>query len=402
MPSTNKTIVIIGSGLAGYTLAMTLRRLEKKKSQPLSRLLIITADDGAFYPKPMLSTALTHNKTPDMLIAHSAKAMEEQLEATIYTRAVAAAVEADKKQVWIQGRKDSIPYTALVFACGAHPLTLPCSHAIEPSPLRTVNNLEDYKVFRNELLGKKRIAIIGAGLVGCEFANDLANVGIAVDIVAMADQPLERLLPPLLAKSLKACLSEKGVNWHLSNQVRSIEEIAGQENYRLHLMGGTTLDVDGVLSAIGLAPNVSLARSAGIAVERGIVVDRYLRTSCPSIYALGDCAEVNGVLMYFVAPLRQCAQALAQTLAGCETAVSYPPMPVLVKTPSCPIVVSPPPEHCDGKWVMEGNGHHFSALFFDKQAVLRGFALTGNCTRERARWTRELPPIFGAAAHRDS
>src|SRR5262249_60169848 len=109
------------------------------------------------------------------------------------------------------------------------------------------------------------------------------------------------------------------------------------------LDNGTMLTADVVLSAIGLRPNFALAQAAGLTVNCGIVVDRSLQTSAPDIYALGDCAEVEGLVLPFIMPITHAARALAATLAGKPTPLAHPPMPGLVKTHACPTIVPPPP-----------------------------------------------------------
>jgi len=391
-----QSIVIVGSGLAAYTFAITWRRLiAASADQEAPALTLLTAAGGEFYPKPMLSTALTHQKMPADLVTNSAQAMADQLNATVRTDVQVTSIDANKQLVWLQDHQQPVSYTQLILACGAKPF--PLLYTVEPSDavsdIYRVNNLEDYRYFRDRLAGKQRLAIIGAGLVGCEFANDLVNAGFHVDVVAMGDQLLEGLLPAALAQAVQHQLAEKGVTWHLNQQVDLIKHLP-TGGYRLQLSGGETIEADGVLSAIGLTPNIDLAKSAGLKIGRGIIVDRHLSTSDPAIYALGDCAEVNGMLMYFIAPLRQCAQALAKTLSGTKTAVSYPPMPVMVKTPSCPTVVSPPPPACKGSWQVQGEDHHLTALFHDNSGNLRGFALTGDRVKERAKWAKQLPVMF--------
>jgi rubredoxin-NAD+ reductase len=137
-----------------------------------------------------------------------------------------------------------------------------------------------------------------------------------------------------------------------------------------------------------------LAAAAGLQINRGIVVDRELRSSHASIYALGDCAEVAGLNLQYVMPLMHCARALAQTLAGKPTAVSYGPMPVTVKTPVCPLVVSPPPRGLPGEWTVEGSGSDIKALCRDAAGSLLGYALTGTAVQGKLALNKQLPALL--------
>ena len=128
--------------------------------------------------------------------------------------------------------------------------------------------------------------------------------------------------------------------------------------------------------------------------DGGVVVDRELRTSHSNVYALGDCAEVDGLNLLYVMPLMACARALAKTLAGNPTAVAYGPMPVTVKTPVCPLVVSPPPRGLEGNWTVEGSGSDIKALCRDATGRLLGYALTGAAVQEKLALNRELPPLL--------
>ena len=149
-----------------------------------------------------------------------------------------------------------------------------------------------------------------------------------------------------------------------------------------------------MLSAIGVRANTALAETAGLTLNRGIVANRQLQTSDPNIYALGDCAEVDGQLLYYVMPLMTCARTLAKTLSGTPTPVAYGPMPVAVKVPVCPVQVSPAPRDVEGNWEIEQDGHSVKALFRDKSGQLRGFALTGERVSEKMALQKELPPIL--------
>lgn len=384
MQKNSAALVIIGSGLAGYTLAKEFRKLDSQ--MPLQ---IITASDGRFYSKPQLSTALTAKKTADELAVASATEMSQQLNAVIRTHTKVTAIDSVEQCIYINDEK--FFYSSLVLALGADVIKPPIiGDAIDE--IFSVNDLEDYVRFRQSIHNKKHLAILGAGLVGCEFANDLINSGHKVEIIAPANYPLDSLLPEKIGLLLQAALEEMGVIWHLSQTANEVNHV--EKGYGITLSSRRSLVVDGILSAIGLHPHTSLAAKAGIKVNRGIVVDQTLQTSEKNIYALGDCAEVNGLVLLFIAPLLNCARALAKTLAGETTKVDYPVMPVSIKTPACPIVVYPPPSGLEGTWVITGEGKNLKALFYDKQHQLRGFALTGKAVTEKLSLMKQLPPIF--------
>jgi len=148
------------------------------------------------------------------------------------------------------------------------------------------------------------------------------------------------------------------------------------------------------LSATGLLPNIELARQAGISVNKGIAVDHYLATNVADVYALGDCIEIDGMLMPYVLPLMNAARALAKTLAGEKTKVSYPAMPVVIKTPAYPIVVSPPKADAAGDWQVEIDSSGARALFRGDKGNLEGFILTDKKLGEKQELTKKLPAVL--------
>lgn len=377
-------IIIIGSGLAGYNVAKELRKLDK--AIPLT---IISADSGTFYSKPMLSNALATNKSAAQIAVSSAEQMAAQLQATVRPHTRVTAIDPEQHRIRVGD--EELRYAKLVLACGAEQIRLPVGGDAE-SAILTVNDLEDYDRFRQAIAGKRGIVVIGAGLIGCEFANDLAATGLAVHVVDIAQHPLARLLPPEGGAMMKAKLAELGVNWHFGVSVTAVDH--NGDRLRITLKDGSTLDADVVLSAIGLRPRTAAAAAAGLKVNRGIVVDRLLQTSAPDIYALGDCAEVDGLVLPYVMPIMHAARALAATLAGKPMRVSYPAMPVLVKTPACPTIVSAPPVGASGNWAVEQLAGGVRALFKDPAGTLLGFALNGTVTAERAQLAKTLPPVL--------
>lgn len=377
-------LVIVGTGLAGYNLAREWRKLDST-----TPLLLITADDGRSYSKPMLSTGFGKQKDADGLVLAEAGAMAEQLSAEVRTHTRVTGIDPGHRRLWIGD--EAVPYRDLVLAWGAQPIRVPVAGDAQDCIL-PVNDLEDYARFCRAAAGKRRILVLGAGLIGCEFANDLTAGGYQVELVAPCEQVMPGLLPVEAARAVQAGLEGLGVRFHLGPVLNRLEQ-AG-EALQAELSDGTLLSCDLVLSAVGLHPRTSLAEQAGLACGRGIAVDRLLQTSHANIHALGDCAEVDGLNLLYVMPLMTCARALAQTLAGNPTRVSYGPMPVTVKTPVCPLVVSPPPRGSLGSWQVEGSGSDLKVLCRDAAGRLLGYALTGAAVQEKLALNKELPALL--------
>jgi rubredoxin-NAD+ reductase len=377
-------IVIIGSGLAGYNTAREFRKLDKE-----TPLVIITTHSGHFYSKPTLSNALAQGKTAETIPISSPEQMRTQLNAEIRARTHVTAIEPQHHRLRIGD--ETVPYSKLVLAWGADPIRLTLAGDAADAVL-SVNNLDDYARFRAALENAQRVVILGAGLIGCEFANDLATKGFKVDVVDLAAQPLPRLLPPAGGALLAARLSALGIVWHFNTSVARVDHADG--GLRVLLSDGAALEADVVLSAIGLRPHTALAHAAGITVNRGIAVDRHLATSAPDVFALGDCAEVDGLILPFVMPIAHAARALGATLAGTPTALRYPAMPVLVKTPACPTIVAPPLNGATGEWQVTETEDGVRALYVDGDDRLLGFALSGSATAERAALVAQLPAIL--------
>ncbi|WP_315968134.1 NAD(P)/FAD-dependent oxidoreductase [Pseudomonas fragi] len=380
----NAPVVIVGTGLAGYNLAREFRKLDSE-----TPLLLITADDGRSYSKPMLSTGFGKNKEADGLSMATPEAMAEQLKAQVRPHTRVSGIDPGHNQLWIG--EEAVPYRDLILAWGAQTVQVPVEGDAQDA-IFPINDLEDYARFRAAAAGKRRVLILGAGLIGCEFANDLIAGGYEVDMVAPCEQVMPTLLHPAAAAAVQAGLESLGARLHLGPVLTRLQRTdAGLD---AHLSDGSVIPCDVVVSAIGLRPRIDMAAAAGIQVNRGIEVNRQLQTSHDNIYALGDCAEVDGLSLLYVMPLMSCARALAQTLAGNPTTVSYGAMPITVKTPVCPLVVSPVPRGHEGVWTVEGQGADIKALCRDANGRLLGYALTGEAVREKLALNKELPALL--------
>lgn len=371
-------VVIIGSGHAGYQVASTLRA----QSPDLS-ITVFTADDGALYSKPALSNALALGKDGDSLVRESALSWEQRLNIRVYPHTKVTHIDRVNKK--LQTTIGDYPYGRLVLATGATPVVIPIEG--DSTATLSVNDLADYRRFRQQLSDKQHVTILGDGLIGCEFANDLAAHGIKVTVVGLGKWAMARLIPEPLGHTLQNALSQLGVEWRLQNSIRSIQSANGR--YQLTLQDGQSFETDLVLSAVGLRPNIALAQAAGLETARGICTGLDHRSSDPAIFALGDCAEVNGQWAPYINPITQALPALVNNLLGQSTAADLKSTPVLVKTPILPLSVLP--AMGTGEWKVEQHDGELAAGFYNEQGKLTGFALLGRqLQHHRSEWLEKL------------
>lgn len=376
---------IIGSGVAAWTLVRELR-----KADPEAEIRLITADSGDFYSKPMLSNALASGKTAESLVMTPAAKFADQQKVELVANTNVSSIDASTRK--LASSAGEFSYDNLVLALGADTIKLPIE-GDGAGDVVSVNDLNDYAEFRKLLDGKKEVAVLGAGLIGCEFANDLLKADIHTTVFDLADRPLARLLPEQASSFMQNKLAEKGVSWKLGRTVSSV--VKNGAGYTLTDSTGETTQADLVLSAVGLKPRTELAKHANLDVSRGIVVNNLGQTSNKNIYALGDCAEYLGkFVLPYIMPVMQAARAMAQTLAGKPTEIKFPAMPVSIKTPDCPAVVNPPlPEH-EGEWEITADENGVKALFKGKDGALLGMALLGEASKERQALTPQLPTMI--------
>jgi len=368
-------VIIVGSGLAGYTVAREFRKYDKT-----TQIIMITQDNGDFYSKPMLSNAFAQKKTAEQLVSSPAKNMVEQINMTLLAEAKLKTIDTGKHEVDTSlGRYG---YSKLVLALGADVVRLPFGGDAAQQIL-SVNDLLDYAHFRTQVASAKRVLVIGAGLIGCEFANDLLAAGIKPTVVDPMSYPLTALLPEAAGLAVKAALQAAGVEWKFGTTVQAVDR--AESGFCVTLANGEQLDTDLVLSAVGLRPRTALARDAGLEIKRGIVVDAHGETSAKDVYALGDCAEYEAGVMPYVLPIMTAGRAMAQTLTGTPTPIVFSHMPVSVKTPAHPVSVHTARPGVVGTWeiaIAEDAG--LKLLFTDEAGQLHGFVLTGARTSERA------------------
>ncbi|WP_154930457.1 NADH:flavorubredoxin reductase NorW [Klebsiella grimontii] len=357
-------IVIIGSGFAARQLVKNIR-----KQDPNIPLTLIAADSMDEYNKPDLSHVVSRGQNADDLTLQTAGEFAEQYNLRLFPHTWVSDIDADNQVVKSQDREWR--YDKLVLATGATPF-------IPPVPGRelmlTLNSQREYGAAQSQLRDAKRVLIVGGGLIGCELAMDFCCAGKAVTVVDNSASVLSALMPPEASSRLQHRLTDMGVDLMLKSQLQSLAQNA--DGIRVTLDRQRTLTVDAVVAAAGLRPETALARHAGLQTHRGVVVNSQLQTSHPAIYALGDCAEINGMVLPFLQPILLSAMCLGKNLLTQQGELKLPPMLVKVKTPDLPLHLAGDTRREDLTWHIVAAKDGLVAKGVDAENQLRAFVVS--------------------------
>ncbi|RKQ92949.1 ferredoxin-nitrate reductase [Solirubrobacter pauli] len=303
-------VLIIGGGPAGVKTAETI--LEHGDA----RITIAGDERGRPYDRVGLSDHLAGHRAATDLDLHPQRWYREHgitLCGTVVDvdTTLRVATLADGTQ---------LAYDALVFATGSRPLLPPIDGIERATPFRTRH---DVRTIRGRANGARRAVVIGGGLLGLEAARAIANRGIAVTVVHLADRLMERQLDATAGRMLERALRGQGIDVLCSTSTTRVLD-GGVE-----LADGTTIEAQLVVVAAGVVPEVLLAERIGLETDRGVLVDDSMRTSVPGVWAVGECAEHRGVTVGLVAPALAMARAAGADIAGQPAA--YVPAPLSTK-----------------------------------------------------------------------
>lgn len=371
-------IVIIGSGFAARQLVKNIR-----KQDATIPLTLIAADSMDEYNKPDLSHVVSRGQNADDLTLQTAGEFAEQYNLRLFPHTWVSDIDADNQRVKSQDREWR--YDKLVLATGATPF-------IPPVPGRelmlTLNSQREYGAAQSQLRDAKRVLIVGGGLIGCELAMDFCRAGKAVTVVDNSASVLSALMPPEASSRLQHRLTDMGVHLMLKTQLESLEQ--STDGIRVILDRQRTVMVDAVVAAAGLRPETALARHAGLKTRRGVVVNSQLQTSHPAIYALGDCAEINGMVLPFLQPILLSAMCLGKNLLAQQGELKLPPMLVKVKTPDLPLHLAGDTRREDLTWNIVAAKDGLVAKGVDAENRLRAFVVSEDRMKDAFALLRQL------------
>jgi NADPH-dependent 2,4-dienoyl-CoA reductase/sulfur reductase-like enzyme len=291
-----RSVVVVGGGLAGFTTVQELRR------RGFAGELTLIEPGGLPYDRPPLSKGYLSGEAPsEKLDFAPASWFDEHHVTLIADRAVRLAPGPDSVTVTLAGG-GGITADIAVLATGGHARRLPVPGGDLPG-LHVLRTKADADALRRVLGAGRRLAVIGAGLIGAEVAATAAKAGTQVTLIDPVEVPLVNQVGLALAVPLHAMHAEHGVHT-IEGQTTAIERAGDAWLVRVDEgaeHGGYDLEADEVLVAIGIIPDVELAVGAGLDVENGVLVDPVQRTSHPRVYAVGDSARTrlpDGTLLH--------------------------------------------------------------------------------------------------------
>ncbi|NDV16713.1 molybdopterin-dependent oxidoreductase [Muricauda sp. TY007] len=308
-------IVVVGAGAAAYRFIQTYR--EKNRTDEIH---VFSKEEHPFYNRVLLPEYVNEELSWEAL--QKLKQGElEKLKVTLYPNNGVKDINAKKKTV-TDDLGSTHNYDLLIMATG--------SRAFVPNEVRMdlpgrftmrergdADRLKDY-LSKTELpASEQHVVIVGGGLLGLELAAALKKININISIIQRAPRLMERQLDPVSSKLLAEDVSERGIQLFFDNEVSTIfEEEESQYTLMVNLKTGRTLRCNAIVYAIGTRPNISLATSAGLETRRGVLVDPYLKTSDPSIFALGEIAEFENALYGITSAAEQQADVAANYILG--------------------------------------------------------------------------------------
>jgi len=303
----SEPLVIVGNGMAAARLVDELAKVALGRYA----IAVIGDEPRLAYNRVLLSSVLA-GETASHDIELRPAAWWRDRGVTLKYGCVATEIDVGRRELKI-ANEESIGFSRLVLTTGSTPLRLNLPGA-GLAGVHTFRDSRDVDLLLTLAAQKKRVVVVGGGLLGLEAAYGLAKAGTLVTLIHLMDRLMERQLDAPAAELLKSLVERKGIRVMLgANTARVLGETRVEG---IELTDGRRIDADAVIFAAGIRPNIALAQDAGIPVNRGIVVDDHLQTGAPDIFALGECAEHRGICYGLVEPAYEQARVLARFLAG--------------------------------------------------------------------------------------
>ena len=275
--------VIIGNGPAGVIAAETIR-----KHRPQDRIVLIGDEPEPPYSRMAIPYLLHGNinehgthlrKNAD----HFAALKIEQITGRVkQLNGVSHTVTLEDGS--------TLAFDKLLLATGSVPDRPPIPGIDNPG-VHTCWTLADARKIMDSAHKSTRVLQMGAGFIGCIILEALVVRGVQLTVVEMGERMVPRMMGEGAGKMICRWCESKGITVHTGARVDAITPAPGSSALRVTLSNGSELEVDVIISATGVKPNIGFLKDSGISCAAGILVDPSMQTSIPGVYAAGDCAE---------------------------------------------------------------------------------------------------------------
>ena len=299
-------IIVVGNGLAGTIFSKTVHDID-----PGVDIQIYSDENYRYYPRPNLIKFLAGNLPYERLFAFPEEWYSSQNIDLSLGESIKKISPSSSEVELTGGRREK--YDALLLANGAHSFSPPFN-GIEKKGVFTLRTLDDALNILDYVEARRKVAVVGGGLLGLEIARALTVRGLGVEVVEFFPRLLPRQLDPQGAEILKLQIEKMGIRVFLG---KATEEILGEGEVKgLRFKGDGTLEAEAAVIAAGVRPNIQLAADAGLNVDRGIVVDEYLQTSHDGIFAAGDGVQYIGQVPGIISAAFEQSRTAASNVMG--------------------------------------------------------------------------------------
>ncbi|MBN2155848.1 MAG: NAD(P)/FAD-dependent oxidoreductase [Candidatus Lokiarchaeota archaeon] len=302
-------VIIVGNGVAGQTLAETIRRNNKEMD-----ITLFTEESHPYYSRILLPHFVAGNRTLENLYVRKKEWYSDQSIRFINATKITKIDLGEKKISSAEG--DSFPYDKLVLSVGSSPRKLdfgnPNVNLQGNFALRSISDAEQIQHYAKKK-PVKRAFIVGGGLLGIELGFHLRKMVDQVQICEIAPYLLPRQLDRETSKILQTYLEDQGLQFILGD---SVEKILGNNSLEaIRLQSGKEIETDMILQQLGIIPNTELAQESRLNSQKGIIVNEFMQTSDRDVYAAGDCIQFEDKIWGIIpASIEQAKQAAAHIL----------------------------------------------------------------------------------------
>jgi ferredoxin-nitrate reductase len=307
-------IVIIGAGAAAYRFVQTYR--EKNEIDPIE---VFSKEATPFYNRVLLPEYVSDELTWEEL-QKLKKGELEKLKIQLHAKVAIKTIHRDEKII-TDSNGIRHKYDLLILATGSRAY-IPSEAQLELPGRFTMREKEDADKLKEYLTEtglpseEQHVVVVGGGLLGLELAAALNKKNINITLVQRGSRLMERQLDRIASRLLAQDVEQRGIQIYFDNEVNTVFDDDLPNSLSINLKTGKTLSANAIVYAIGTLPNIELAKTAKITCQRGVVVNESLKTSDPSIFALGEIAEFHNQLFGITSAAEQQADIAVQYILG--------------------------------------------------------------------------------------